>query len=224
MKFHATAARLTCAAAAATAALGLSSTGAADADAFVSLPGGDLSKTLSDGTVVHVRLDGESAGIGPSLGAIRRTASVSGNAHVELSGGTTAVGGSIYPGYTVGCQADISGDGADGGPSAGTTWSGGENAKPTAGGNVGGNLTLGPGQATSFYVLDGEERDDFGDDAHRPRNKFEGADGSVSWSGEMIGLTGCAGPAQARAFVNVEVETDSVISWVTLWGQPFGLD
>ncbi|MGY1870339.1 MspA family porin, partial [Nocardia gipuzkoensis] len=26
-----------------------------------------------------------------------------------------------------------------------------------------------------------------------------------------------------RAFVSVEVETDNVITWVTLWGQPFSL-
>ncbi|MGW4713421.1 MspA family porin, partial [Nocardia sp. NPDC004260] len=28
---------------------------------------------------------------------------------------------------------------------------------------------------------------------------------------------------QARAFISVEVETDNVITWVTLWGQPFSL-
>ncbi|MGY1867192.1 MspA family porin, partial [Nocardia gipuzkoensis] len=26
-----------------------------------------------------------------------------------------------------------------------------------------------------------------------------------------------------RAFVSVEVETDNVITWVTLWGAPFSL-
>src|SRR5689334_4905998 len=80
--------------AAAAVALGLFSTGAANADTFVALPGGDLSKTLSDGTVVHVWLDGESANIDPSLDAtpVHRNAWVSGNAHVELSGDTTVVG------------------------------------------------------------------------------------------------------------------------------------
>ncbi|MEA3528708.1 MspA family porin, partial [Nocardia gipuzkoensis] len=38
--------------AAATIAMGLFSTGAANADTFVPLPGGELTKTLSDGTVV----------------------------------------------------------------------------------------------------------------------------------------------------------------------------
>ncbi len=209
----------------ATAALGLFSTGAANAGTFVPLPGGDLSKTLSDGTVVHVRLDGESATIDPAIvvPAVHRTARVSGSAHVELSGATTVVGGSIYPGYTVGCQVDISGVGVDGGPGASMDWSDGENAKPDAGGNVGGNLILAPGQAKSFYVLDIEEKDDVGQDVHKPRNKFRGDSGSVAWTDETIGLTGCGGDAQARAFVSVEVETDNVISWVTLWGEPFSL-
>ncbi|MBF6341818.1 MspA family porin, partial [Nocardia abscessus] len=47
--------------------------------------------------------------------------------------------------------------------------------------------------------------------------------GSVTWADETIGLNGCAGYAQARAFVSVEVETDNVITWVTLWGAPFSL-
>ncbi|MCC3317299.1 MspA family porin [Nocardia africana] len=211
--------------AAAVVAVGLLSTGAAGADTFVPLPGGELSKTLSDGTAVHVWLDGESANIDPSMGAtaVHRTARVSGNAHVELSGTTTAVGGSLYPGYTVGCEVDISGVGADGGPGANMDWSDGENAKPDAGGNVGGNLTLAPGQAKSFYVLDLEENDASGRDVHKSRNKFQGDSGSVAWSDEAIGLTGCGGQAQARAFVSVEVETDDVISWVTLWGEPFSL-
>ncbi|WP_172456903.1 MspA family porin, partial [Nocardia farcinica] len=33
----------------------------------------------------------------------------------------------------------------------------------------------------------------------------------------------CAGYAQARSFVKVKVETDNVMSVVTLWGQPFSL-
>lgn len=225
MKFRESVARVAGAAAVATAAIGLFSTGAANADTFVPLPGGELTKTLSDGTVVHVWLDGESANINPSMGAtpVHRNAWVSGSAHVELSGDTTAEGGSIYPGYTVGCQVDISGGGAEGGPSAEADWSDGESVTPNAGGNVGGNLTLGPGQAKSFYVLDIEDADDFGQNVHKTSNGFDGGSGSVTWSDETIGLTGCGGYAQARAFVNVEVETDHVVTWVTLWGKPFSL-
>ncbi|MBF6341870.1 MspA family porin, partial [Nocardia abscessus] len=92
-------------------AVGLLSTGAANADTFVPLPGGELTKTLSDGTVVTIRLVGESATISPSMGStpLHRNAWVSGSAQVELSG---AAGGKIFPGYTVGCQVNIAGGGA----------------------------------------------------------------------------------------------------------------
>jgi hypothetical protein len=212
--------RVAGAGAAATVAAGLLSIGAADADTLVPLPGGAMTRTLSDGTVVTVELAGESANINPSLGAtpVHRNAWVSGSARVTVSG--DGVGGKIYPGYTVGCQVDISGGAASGGADAGGDWEGGA---VSGGVNSGGELTLGPGQAKSFYVLDREMADDFGSDAHYANNRFKGNTGSVTWADETIGLTGCAGYAQARAFVSVEVETDHVISWVTLWGQPFSL-
>ncbi|WP_327110211.1 MspA family porin [Nocardia sp. NBC_01730] len=202
--------------------MGLLSTGAANADTLVPLPGGELTKTLSDGTVVTIRLVGESATISPSLGAtpVHRNAWVSGSAQVELSG---AAGGSIFPGYTVGCQVNIAGGGATGGATGGANWSDGQNVRPTAGANTGGNLTLGPGQARSFYVLDLEQSDDFGNESHKKRVRFRGDSGSVTWADETIGLSGCGGYAQARAFVSVEVETENVITWVTLWGAPFSL-
>ncbi|MGQ4616604.1 MspA family porin [Nocardia sp. R7R-8] len=208
--------------ASAAVAVGLLSTGAANADTFVPLPGGVLTKTLSDGTVVTVRLVGESANISPSMGAtpLHRNAWVSGSAQVELSG---AAGGKILPGYTVGCQVNIAGGGATGGVDGNVDWSSGQNVTGGVGANSGGNLSLGPGQAKSFYVLDLEQADDFGNEAHRTRNAFKGTSGSVTWADETIGLNGCAGYAQARAFVSVEVETDNVITWVTLWGQPFSL-
>ena len=208
--------------AAATMAIGLCSTGAANADTFVPLPGGELTKTLSDGTVVTVRLTDESANINPSMGSTpaHRNAWVSGSAQVDLGG---AEGGAIFPGYTVGCQVNIAGGGAEGGVDGSLDWSDGENVKPGAGASTGGDLSLGPGQSKSFYVLDLEQADDFGNESHKKRNKFKGDSGSVTWSDETIGLSGCGGYAQARAFVSVEVETDNVVTWVTLWGQPFSL-
>lgn len=218
-------ARLAGVGAAATVAVGLLSTGVADADTFVPLPGGELVKTLSDGTVVTVRLVGESATVNPSLGAtpLHRNAWVSASAQVELSGAGASTGGTIFPGYVVGCQVNIAGGGASGGANGSLDWSDGQNIRPGAGADTGGELTLGPGQAESFYILDREEADDFGAEVHRTYNSFSGTSGSVTWSDETIGLTGCAGYAQARSFVSVEVITDSVTSWVTLWGQPFGL-
>ncbi|WP_330228436.1 MspA family porin [Nocardia sp. NBC_00508] len=208
-----------CASAAIT--MGLLSTGAANADTFVPLPGGELTKTLSDGTVVTIRLVGESATISPSMGStpVHRNAWVSGSAQVEVSG---AAGGAIFPGYTVGCQVNIAGGGATGGVDGDVDWSG-DTVTGGVGANSGGELSLGPGQAKSFYVLDLEQADDFGNESHKKRNKFKGTSGSVTWADETIGLSGCGGYAQARAFVSVEVETDNVITWVTLWGQPFSL-
>ncbi|MGW4843702.1 MspA family porin [Nocardia brasiliensis] len=205
---------------AATAALGLCPT-AAHADTVVALPGGELIKTLSDGTVLTVRLVGESATISPSMGAtpVHRNAWVSGSAQVELSG-SGAVGGKIYPGYVVGCQVTLKGGGVNGGVDAKTDW---EGKKPEIGGKAGGNLTLGPGQAKSLYLLDQEEADDFGNESHSTRNKFKGTSGSVTWADSTIGVQGCAGYAQARAFVRVKVATATVNSVVTLWGQPFSI-
>ena len=94
--------------AAATVASGLLFTGAAGADTVVPLPGGHITKTLSDGTVVDISLVGESANINPSLGSTpaHRNAWVSGSAQVSVSGDG---GGKIFPGYTVGCQVNIAG-------------------------------------------------------------------------------------------------------------------
>ncbi|GAB3209922.1 MspA family porin [Nocardia tengchongensis] len=206
----------------ATAALGLFSTGAANADTFIPLPGGSITETMDDGTVVTISMTGESANINPSMGAtpLHRNAWVSGSAQVQLSGTNGNVGGKIVPGYVVGCQVNISGGGANGGPSAGANYDG---TSPSAGANVGGNLTLGPGQSQAFYVLDQEAPDDFGSEAHYKRNKFSGNSGSVTWSDETINLNGCGGYAQARSFIAVQVETDHVITAYTLWGQPFSL-
>ncbi|MFD6401464.1 MspA family porin [Nocardia sp. NPDC060249] len=203
--------------AATTVAWGLLSTGAANADTFVPLPGGHITKTLSDGTVVDISLVGESANINPSMGSTpaHRNAWVSGSAQVSVSGDG---GGKIFPGYTVGCQVNISGGDALGD-------AGSEVVEGVGFGevNTGGELTVGPGQAKSFYVLDLEMPDDYGNESHKTRNAFKGGSGSVTWADETIGLSGCGGYAQARSFVSVEVETDNVISWVTLWGAPFSL-
>ena len=201
----------------ATMASGLLFTGAADADTVVPLPGSHITKTLSDGTVVDISLVGESANINPSMGSTpaHRNAWVSGSAQVSVSGDG---GGKIFPGYTVGCQVNIAGGDALGD-------SGAEVVEGVGFGevNTGGELTVGPGQAKSFYVLDLEMPDDYGNESHKTRNAFKGGSGSVTWADETIGLSGCGGYAQARSFVSVEVETDNVISWVTLWGAPFSL-
>ena len=205
-------------AAAAVAAIGLFSTGAANADTFVPLPGGEINRTLPNGLNVTARLVNESALINPSMGStpLHRNVWVSGSAQVEVHG--EHQGTKIAPGYVVGCQVDISGGGANGGADATLK---GEEATGTASG--GGNLTLGPGQTTSFLLLDLEKEDTYGGEGHTFGIKFNGPDGSVTWSDSTIGLNGCAGYAQARAFVRVEVSTDHGKSEMRLWGQPFSL-
>ncbi|MFE3280886.1 MspA family porin [Nocardia sp. NPDC059239] len=214
------------AAAVAATALTLFTTAPATADTVVPLPGADLTKTLSDGTTVHIWLDGESANINPSMGAtpLHRNAWVSGTGHVDITAGNTAsTTGLIYPGYVVGCQVAINGGGVNGGPTAGVTVGSNGSVTPSLSGNAGANLSLGPGQAQSFYILDREKPDGFGADSHKTYNSFTSGSGSVAWADETIGLNGCAGYAQARAFVSVEIDTDTITSWVTIWGQPFSI-
>ncbi|MFE3059552.1 MspA family porin [Nocardia sp. NPDC059239] len=209
----------------AAASIVLADTAISHADTIVPLAGAELTKTLSDGTAVTVRIAGESANINPSLGdtPLHRNAWVSASAQVELSGNNSDVGGSIYPGYIVGCQVNIAGGNVNGGPSGGLDWSDGQTVRPSAGANGGASLTLGPGQAKSFYVLDLEAPDPFGADTHNNFNMFKGNNGSVTWADETIGLSGCAGYAQARSFVSVEVITPTVTSWITVYGQPFSI-
>ncbi|WP_040691489.1 MspA family porin [Nocardia vinacea] len=208
----------------AAAALTLCFAAVAGADTVIALPGGEITKTLSDGTVVTVRLVGESAEINPSMGSTpaHHNAWVSGSAQVDLSGPGGSAGGIVFPGYTVGCQVDIAGGGANGGVEGGLR-SDGQYVTPQVGATSGANLTLGPGQAKSFYLLDREKADDFGNESHKMYNRFSGTSGSVTWTDETLGLSGCGGYAQARAFVSVEVRSNTVSSWITLWGKPFSL-
>ncbi|QHE71275.1 MspA family porin [Rhodococcus sp. WAY2] len=221
--------RLAAVGAAAAATMGFFSVGAANADTFVPLPGGSITQTLADGTVVTVNLTDESANISPSLGStpLHRNVWVNGKASVHLEG-AGAEGADIQPGYVLACQVDF---GAEAGAEASA---GGEDGIalstlgdstvpiPFSGGTSGG-VTLGPGEAVSVDILDLESADPYGAESHSAYNSFEGTDGSVRWADSTLGVSGCAGYAQARSYVNVSVETENVSSTVTLWGQPFSL-
>ncbi|MGY0499269.1 MspA family porin [Nocardia sp. FBN12] len=206
------------AAATATVILGLLSTGAASADTFIPLPGGEITQTLPDGTAVTIRLTSESVNISPSMGStpLHRNVWASGRAEVQIHGKHKY--SKIYPGYVVGCQVDISGGTATGGANA-ATWEG----KGSGGVTSGGNLTLGPGQASTFWLLDLEGPDAYGEKANLPGFAFREEQASVTWADSTLGLGGCAGYAQARAFVGVEVTTKQGRSELRLWGQPFSL-
>ncbi|NNH73199.1 MspA family porin [Nocardia uniformis] len=214
-----TAARLASAAATATIALGLFSPGAAHADTFVPLPGGEITQTLPDGTAVTIRLVNESALISPSMGStpLHRNVWASGRAEVQIHGEHSY--SKIYPGYVVGCQVNISGGAGTGGANGAATWEG----KGSGGVTSGGSLTLGPGQASTFWVLQLEGPDAYGEQSYLPGFKFTEQQASVNWKDSTLGLAGCAGYAQARAFVGVEVTTKFGRSELRMWGQPFSL-
>ncbi|MFE5704996.1 MspA family porin [Rhodococcus koreensis] len=211
--------------AAAAATMGFFSVGAANADTFVPLPGGTLTQTLADGTVVTVNLTDESANISPSLGStpLHRNVWVSGKASVVLEG-DGAKGAVIAPGYVLACQVDF---GADAGGTTGTDLSiddgtGNLVSGPLAGGTSGG-ITLGPGEAKAVSILDIESADSYGAEQHSGANSFMGKSGSVTWSDSTLGVSGCAGYAQARSYVQVGINTDNVTSSITLWGKPFSI-
>jgi hypothetical protein len=154
---------------------------------------------------------------------LHRNVWVSGKTRVELSG-PNAEGGRIEPGYIVACQLTLGGQAAtEMGMSS--SWedmaAGAVPVSPSA--NSGGSITIGPGQAVNYSLLDLEKADSFGGESHSGMNEFMGNRGSVAWTGSTLGISGCAGYAQARAYVKVSVSTESVTSKVTLWGQPFSM-
>ncbi|MFI6367178.1 MspA family porin [Nocardia sp. NPDC050630] len=204
--------------AAAAVAMGLLSTGAADADTFVPLPDGQKS-----GPDVTLTRTGERALISPSLAAngAGRVVWVSGNAVADVNvtpegtvgpnnGASGAPGtnnssthgaSQLSTGYIVGCQVSIASDAISAGLSGGINLSGG-----SLGGSIG--LNLGPGEV-KFVQIDYK-------DILKPGRY------SVEYQDAEIEIQGCAGYAQARAYTVVEIIGDHY-SKTTLYGQPFSI-
>ncbi|WP_405160641.1 MspA family porin [Nocardia sp. NBC_01499] len=204
--------------AAAAVAMGLLSTGAANADTFVPLPDGQ-----KIGPGVTISRNSEHALISPSMAAngAGRVVWVSGNAVADITvtpegkvgptnGPTNAPGtnnssthgtSQLNTGYIVGCQVSI----ADTAISAGV--SGGVNLD---GANVGGSLglKLGPGDV-KFVQIDSK-------DITKPGVY------SVEYQDAEIEIQGCAGYAQARSYSVVEIIGDNY-SKTTLYGAPFSI-
>ncbi|ORM30227.1 MspA family porin [Williamsia sp. 1135] len=216
------------------------STMGAGAAAAGPLPGGQVTQTLLDGTKVTVTLKNEFANINPSTVALPTSRNVwlSGQVLVDVQGG--AEGGNIEAGYIVGCQlnfgaeaggnvgiapspgSDPSGGIAPGGTdSEGNVYPGGvpgsTGSDPSLGqsADLGGGFTLQPGEA-KYWALFREDDENVGID-------FEGAKGGVAYSQETFAVDGCAGFAEAKAYVKVTVETPSVTGIVTLYGKPFSI-
>ncbi|MEV6333233.1 MspA family porin [Nocardia vinacea] len=204
--------------AAAAVAMGLLSTGAANADTFVPLPDGQ-----KNGPDVTLTRTGEHALISPSLAAngAGRVVWVSGNAVADVNvtpegtvgpnnGASGAPGtnnssthgaSQLSTGYIVGCQVSIASDAISAGVSGGINLSGG-----SLGGSIG--LNLGPGEV-KFVQIDYK-------DILKPGRY------SVEYQDAEIEIQGCAGYAQARAYTVVEIIGDHY-SKTTLYGQPFSI-
>ncbi|MFE9578605.1 MspA family porin [Nocardia sp. NPDC006044] len=210
--------RIAGAGAAAAVAMGLLSTGAANADTFVPLPDGQ-----KIGPGVTISRNSEHALISPSLAAngAGRVVWVSGNAVADISvtpegkagpnnGATGAPGtnnssthgtSQLNTGYIVGCQVSIADNAISAGISGGINLSG-----ATAGGSIG--LKLGPGQV-KFVGIDSK-------DITKPGVY------SVEYQDAEIEIQGCAGYAQARSYTVVEIIGDNY-SKTTLYGAPFSI-
>ncbi|MFE2962039.1 MspA family porin [Nocardia tengchongensis] len=211
------------------AAAGLSGFGPAapvQADTFIPLPGGSITRQLADGTNLTVRITGESAKISGSMGStpVHRNVWTTAVASIDLDGPSASTATiKISPGYVVGCQVDISG------LSANSTGGGGYNADLTgaslgtlgANEQMGSGITLGPGQAVARLMLDLERPDDYGQESHKRYNKVPGPHASVSWTDETFSVDGCGGYAQARTFVAAEVDSTTFIGNLVLYGEPF---
>jgi hypothetical protein len=205
-------------AATATVAMGLFSTGAANADTFVPLPDGQ-----KIGPGVTITRTGEHALVSPSMAAngAGRVVWVSGNAIADVSvtpegtvgpnngpsgapgtnNSSTHGASQLNTGYIVGCQVSIADDAISAGVSGGINLSGG-----SLGGSIG--INLGPGEV-KFVQIDSK-------DVLKPGHY------SVEYQDAEIDIQGCAGYAQARAYTVVEIIGDHY-SKTTLYGQPFSI-
>ncbi|MGW4248052.1 MspA family porin [Nocardia sp. NPDC004722] len=206
--------------AAAAVAVGLFSTGAANADTFVPLPDGQ--KVNPAGTVTITRT-GEHAVVSPSLAAngAGRVVWVSGAASAVVtdtpdgtvgpwngptnspgSNNSSTHGSSILStGYIVGCQISIGEDAISAGISGNVSLN-----SAGLGGSLG--VNLGPGQV-AFVQIDSKE-------------VTKAGTYSVEYRDAEMQIQGCAGYAQARAYTTVEIIGNDY-SKTTLYGQPFSI-
>ncbi|MGZ8179050.1 MspA family porin [Williamsia sp. SKLECPSW1] len=217
-------------------AVALASMGAGNA-AAASLPDKTVTQRLVDGTSVTVSLTGQNYTIARSTVAVptSRHAWVSGKVKVTVNG--KAEGGSITAGYYVGCQVNF-GAGATGGGSldagvagedgdqtvdlgTGAITTGPSTYAPSLGAtaNQGISLTLGPGKTGFVPVVN------YTDDDDKTVNSvaFKGSSAGIAYSQEDFHVEQCAGFAEAKAYIKVQVSTEAVDGYVTLVGKPFSL-
>ncbi|MYR08006.1 hypothetical protein GTV32_17620 [Gordonia sp. SID5947] len=188
------------------------------------LPGGFAQKTFVDGSHVKVHLYDESATIQRPVTNVptSREVWVSGKIKVSTSG--PAKGASVKGGYVVGCQVFF-GAGAEGGVGAGPyTDETGATQQLQPDGSAGGGFQLAPGEAFYAPIVDTTSGTNTAYDKYRINDfTFSGRTGGVAYSQQTFNVDGCAGYAQARARMTVQVDTDTVKGQVTIWGKPFSL-
>ncbi|PQP26153.1 MspA family porin [Rhodococcus opacus] len=186
--------------AAAAVVLGLMSTGAANADTFVPLPGGE--KVVNAGSVTaKIARNAESALVSPSLAAngAGRTAWVSGDAFAELGGEIPEEGATLTTGYIVGCQLDITG--LEAGISGSLSLDG-----PSASGAL--SLPIAPGEVKFAKI--------------RTKEDLKPGVSAIQYRDQQIEVQGCGGYAQARAYTVLEIPGNHYVK-STLYGQPFSI-
>lgn len=204
------------------AAAALGGTGAADA---AKLPGGHKAKQVSGGSV-SIRLFDESYTVQRPVTNVPTSREVFVSGKVRVNTGGDVKGGTVTTGYLIGCQLNF-GAGAGGGAGIETdldlsALATGDSplSPPAATDDTGANasFSLGPGTAKFVPVI----RTSIDDTAVNSFN-FTGSTGGVAYSQERFGVDGCAGFAQARALVNVQVSGGDAKANVTLYGKPFSI-
>jgi hypothetical protein len=185
---------------AAAVAVGLMSTGAANADTFVPLPGGE--KVVNAGGITaKIARNAESALVSPSLAAngAGRVAWVSGDVFADLQGAVPEEGATLTTGYIVGCQLDITG--LEAGISGSLSLDG-----PSASGSL--SLPIAPGEV-KFALI-------------KYKSDLKSGVSAIQYRDQQIEVQGCGGYAQARAYTILEIPGNHYVK-STLYGQPFSI-
>ncbi|GAA3022727.1 hypothetical protein GCM10010528_01040 [Gordonia defluvii] len=191
----------------------------AAADIPVALPGEAKTLRMGDGTVLTLKRTAERALINPSLGGtpLHRNVWVSGRYQITASRKVKQM--KVRPGYIVGCQVNF----------AGADSSGDEGDADAIGGGIealgaGEAVHLGPGQAAFFNLTDAERKDDFSSERHEPYYRLKNTDHArYRYVNAQLGLTGCAGYAQARSWLRLSVETEFATQILDFFGRPFSI-
>lgn len=196
------------------AAAAVVATGAGTADA-APLPGAFKSKAVPGGKV-SIRLFNEAYAVQNSVAnnPFSREVFVSGKVRINTSGDIK--GGTVTAGYLVGCQLNFGAK--SGGDIIGESdWDGNGKLKNDKT-KVGASFTLSPGDVKFAPVI----RASVGGEAVESFS-FTGNTGGVAYKSERFAVDGCAGFAEARALVNVQVSTKGAKSNITLYGRPFSI-